>query len=238
VERPIIIRPGPFGVIAAADSRRGIFDMHNEALRAREIPVDAVFIGDSITDMWALDVYVRGTSGGYIANRGISGDRTTFARRRFAVDVLQLGPRLAVVKIGVNNTWDLDIWWDPSLIRAPQDIEDEIVADSEAMVQAARDAGIAVALCSILPTDIPFNGNNARRNALIARANGRLHGLATREGAIYVDYHSHLVSDDGLTLRPGLAADGLHPHTVGYEVMARVLLDTLAGTGIEAIKGR
>jgi lysophospholipase L1-like esterase len=238
LERPTLIKPGPFAVVAAADSRRGVFDMHNDALLAHGAPVDAVFIGDSITDMWALDVYFRGASGGYVVNRGIGGDRTTFVRRRFAADVAQLRPQLAVIEIGVNNTWDLDVWWDPALIRTPGDIENEIVVDIEAMVQAARGAGAAVALCSILPTDIPFNGNNAARNRLIARSNDRLKELAAREGATYVDYHCHLAAEDGLTLRSGLADDGLHPHTAGYEIMTGALLDTLRQAGVAAIEHR
>ncbi len=237
--RPTVLKPGLFGVEAAADSRRGVFDMHNEALLARGVPVDAVFIGDSITDMWALDAYFRGTSAaGSIVNRGIGGDRTPFVRRRFASDVLQLRPRLAVVKIGVNNTWDLDIWWDPSLIRAPGDIEDEIVGDVTVMVREARAAGMSVALCSTLPTDVPFNGNTAVRNGLIVRANDRLRDLARAEDAVYVDYHRHLVAGDGLTLRAGLADDGLHPHSIGYDIMAGVLLDTLAVAGHDEISAR
>jgi lysophospholipase L1-like esterase len=238
VNRPAVIRPGVFGMDVAADRRRGVFDYHNEALLALKLPVDAVFIGDSITDMWALDAFFQGARGGFVVNRGIGGDRTPFVRRRFAADVLQLQPRLVVIKIGVNNAWDLDIWWDAGLIRTPEAIEEEIVTDVEAMVVAAREAGIAVALCSILPTDIPFNGNTAVRNGIIVRANRRLRDLAQRRGAVYVDYHSHLVSEDGQTLRSGLADDGLHPHVQGYEMMATILLDTLAAAGIEAIKPR
>src|SRR5579883_1180889 len=101
MERPALIRPGEFSVEAMADRRRGVFDYHNEALLAAGAPIDAVFIGDSITDMWALDAFFQG-SGGFLINRGIGGDRTPFVRRRFAADVLQLKPRLTVLKIGVN----------------------------------------------------------------------------------------------------------------------------------------
>jgi lysophospholipase L1-like esterase len=236
-ERPTIIKPGVFAIQAAADSRRGVFDYHNEALIARGVPIDAVFIGDSITDMWALDVFFQGSTG-FIVNRGIGGDRTPFVRRRFDADVIQLQPRLVVIKIGVNNTWDLGIWWDDTLRRTAEEIEAEIVTDSEAMVRAARAAGIAVALCSILPTNVPFNGNTAERNALIARVNQRLRAMAQEQGAVYVNYHQQFVADDGLTLRPGLADDGLHPHVVGYEIMATVLLKTLREAGIDAIGPR
>jgi lysophospholipase L1-like esterase len=237
VDRPNLIRPGVFGVQAMADSRRGVFDYQNEALLATGTPIDAVFIGDSITDMWALDVFFEGSSG-FLVNRGIGGDRTPFVRRRFEADVLQLRPRLAIILIGVNNTWDLDIWWDATLRRTPEQIEEEILADNAAMVAAACEAGIAVALCSILPTDVPFNGNTAVRNELIARVNERQREIARREGAIYVDYHRHLVAGDGLTLREGLADDGLHPHVLGYDLMADALIDTLHRANNEVLQRR
>jgi lysophospholipase L1-like esterase len=76
------------------------------------------------------------------------------------------------------------------------------------------------------------------RNALIARANARLRTMAGKHGAVYVDYHRLLAAEDGLTLRPGLADDGLHPHVVGYEIMAGVLLETLAAAGIDVLTSR
>lgn len=41
--------------------------------------------------------------------------------------------------------------------------------------------------------------------------------------AVYVDYHTALVDEDGLSLRDGLSFDGLHPHVIGYDRMAEVL---------------
>ncbi|HLZ10487.1 MAG TPA: GDSL-type esterase/lipase family protein, partial [Chloroflexota bacterium] len=169
LNRPPVIRPGFFGLEAAADSRRHVFDAHNEAHLAENVLIDAVFIGDSITDWWALDAFFEGASG-FVVNRGIGGDRTPFVRRRFDADVLQLQPRFVVVQIGVNNTWDLDTPWDPSVYRTPNEIEDEIVTDVEAMVAIAREREIVVALGSILPTNIPYKGTTDMRNDLILRA--------------------------------------------------------------------
>jgi lysophospholipase L1-like esterase len=211
-----------------------VFDSQNEALLAYGAPVDAVFIGDSITDMWALDMFFRGRSG-WVINRGVAGDRTPFVRRRFEADVVQLRPRLAVVLIGINNTWDMDVWWDHTQARPPEAIEEEIVADSTTMIRLATGAGIALALCSILPTAISFNGNTPMRNRLVVSTNRRLEQVARSGGAIYIDYHQQLVDQDGLSLRPELADDGLHPHVLGYEMMATTLLDSLATAGIEAI---
>jgi lysophospholipase L1-like esterase len=85
---------------------------------------------------------------------------------------------------------------------------------------------------------VPFNGNTPVRNALIRRANARLRTVAGRYGAVYVDYHHYLAAEDGLTLRPRLADDGLHPHVVGYDIMADVLLDTPTAAGIDVLAAR
>ena len=236
-ERPEFIKPGLFSLTAAADGRRGVFDMQNELLLAAGLPIGAVFIGDSITDMWALDAHFRST-GELLVNRGIGGDRTPFVRKRFEADVLQLHPRLVVIMIGVNNFWDLDLWWDLSQVRPPDEIEEEIVTDIAAMIEAASQKHITLAVCSILPTNIPFNGNTAIRNAAITRVNGRVQQLAQEQGAIFVDYHRHLVDEDGLTLRAGLAEDGLHPHSLGYRIMADTLLEALAEANMSFITRR
>lgn len=234
--RPQLIKPGVFGVAVAADARRGVFDAHNESLLAKHCTVDAVFMGDSITDMWAIDAYFQGTQG-LLVNRGIGGDITEFVRRRFAADVVQLHPRLVVLMIGVNNFWDLDTWWDASLLKTPQEIEEGIITDISATVKDALTNDIQVALCSILPTDVPFNGNTAIRNKSIKQVNERLKHIAQElQRVVFVDYHSHFIADDGLTLRDGVADDGLHPHAIGYNIMANVLLDTLKEAGISVLK--
>jgi lysophospholipase L1-like esterase len=235
--RPTVLRPGPFGVTANADTRRRVFDLQNEALLGYGVAVDAVFIGDSITDMWALDVFFKGTNG-FVINRGIAGDRTQFTRRRIAADVLQLHPRLVVLLIGINNTWDLDVWWDATLARTPETIENEIIADSITIIKAAKEAAVPLALCSILPTNIPFNGNSAIRNKLVVAANARLREVASQEGAVFVDYHRLLAEKDGLTMQVGVSDDGLHPHMVGYEIMANELLTALDAVGVRAIERR
>ncbi len=224
--RPQLIKPGIFGSVVAADARRGLFDGQNESILAKNCPVDAVFIGDSITETWALDAYFQGVSG-LLVNRGIGGDVTTYARKRFEADALQLHPRLIVLAIGVNNLWSLEAL-EPSLRRTSQDVNDEIVNDISAMVKDALTHDIPIAVCSILPTNLPFNMWNLLRNQTISQVNERLKHLAHElQGVVFIDYHSRFVADDGLTLRDGLADDGLHPHSIGYEIMANVLLDTL-----------
>lgn len=58
--------------------------------------------------------------------------------------------------------------------------------------------------------------------------------LCAAHGAVYVDYHSAVADQDGLTMQEGLSDDNLHPYVVGYNRMAAVLtplLENALGAG-------
>src|SRR2546421_6192368 len=101
VQRPTLIRPGEFGLVVAADARRGVFDSHNEALLASGVPIAAVFIGDSITDMWALDAFFHSPSG-FLVNRGIGGGLHPHMRPRFPAGDPLLRPRPPLVLLRLD----------------------------------------------------------------------------------------------------------------------------------------
>ncbi len=226
--RPEVIRPGMFSLGVAADSRRVEFDYCNESLLLAGVRPDVLFIGDSITHLWELQAYFGGT-GKILVNRGIGGDITTYLRKRFAADALQLTPRLIVMKIGTNDLgWMLEQLNDELTETVPENIA-AIVADANA-------AGIPIAICSILPiwgpSWYPNEEFTTRKNVQIAEVNRRLKAIAEQQGAIYVDYYSAMVAPDGALPRE-LADDGVHPHAVGYTMMARILRETLAAHAIE-----
>jgi lysophospholipase L1-like esterase len=225
-----IVKPGFFAAAAAADSRRGEFDIGNEILIAHNVPVDFVFIGDSITHMWELNAYF-GRGGHFVVNRGIGGDISSHVLRRFDADVIQLKPKHVVIKIGVNNFWGLDGWTIHDRKTAEQIIPG-LVDDIREMVRKANANGITPIVCSLLPTNLPQSGNNDIRNASIIKVNDRLQIVADEEAAVYVDYHSHMTQEDGARLREELADDGLHPHLLGYDIMAKSLIETLERKGI------
>jgi lysophospholipase L1-like esterase len=229
-KRMDIVKPGFFATAAAADSRRGEFDIGNEILIAHKVPVDFVFIGDSITHMWELQTYF-GRGGQFIVNRGIGGDISSHVLRRFDADVIQLKPKYVAIKIGVNNFWALDGW--TALDRKPADqIISGLVDDIREMVKRSQENGITPIVCSVLPTYMPQSGNNDIRNASIVEVNRQLKELSDEKNAIYVDYHSLMTAEDGVRLRDGLADDGLHPHLLGYDIMASALIDTMEQKGI------
>ncbi|MGG1555599.1 GDSL-type esterase/lipase family protein [Paenibacillus ferrarius] len=229
-KRVEMVKPGFFGMAAAADSRRGEFDLGNEVLIAHQVPVDFVFIGDSITHMWELNGYF-GRRGSLVVNRGIGGDISSHVLRRFEADVIQLKPKHVVIKIGVNNFWALDGATAEQRKTAEQ-IMPDLVQDIQDMMIKAKEHDIIPVICSILPTNMPQSGNNALRNESIRQVNEQLQQIANEQGAIYVDYHSRMTTEDGLQLRDELADDGLHPHVLGYDIMADCLREELARKGI------
>lgn len=226
VTRESVLKPGMFGTAAAADSRRQEFDFGNEQLLLAGVRPDALFIGDSITHLWELQAYFG--AGKVVINRGIGGDISTHVRRRFAADALQLQPRLVVMKIGTNDLgWGLDQLSDASA--------DTVCENIAAMAADAQAAGVPLAICSILPVWgpnwYPSEEFQKLKNAQIISVNARLRAIAEETGAIYVDYFSRMVGPDGLLPRD-YADDGVHPHAVGYSIMAQVLRETLTGQGI------
>ncbi|MBT2757808.1 G-D-S-L family lipolytic protein [Mesobacillus foraminis] len=219
--RPDLVRPGMFGGVVSADTRRNVFDYHNEVLISHGAEIEFLFIGDSITDMWDIETYFGG-HGKRILNRGIGGDMTPYLLRRFEADCVQLKPQYAIILIGVNNTWALDAWREMDR-KEPEAIQAEIVGDILEMVDTAKRNAIVPVMCSILPTRIDTNKQTGQRNELIIEINKQLREEAAQQNVPFVDYHSYMVDGDGKTLLPGLAEDGLHPHVLGYNIMAEAL---------------
>jgi len=230
MKRPEIVSPGTFGVVIAADARRIEFDLKNESILHRGIPVDFVFLGDSITHYWELEAYFH-SNDGLILNRGIAGDGTEFALRRFQADVIQLKPKTAVVMLGVNDTKFRSVFPSASSPLNPDSdkIVHTIVNNIRQIAHMATDHGIEMAVCSILPLHLPLSSRSGECNQIISRANQALKVFSGKQGLPFVDYHSRFVREDGLTMRDDLTDDGIHPHSGGYEIMAQILTETLQG---------
>lgn len=229
-QRYAIVRPGLFSPENGADKRRPEFDAHNEVLVYRNVPVDFVFLGDSITDYWDVQTYFGG-QGNTIVNRGIGAEITSIALRRYEADVIQLKPKHVINKLGINNMFPLDAWNEEDR-REPNDIHRDIVGDLTEMILMAREYGIKPIVCSILPVYLDTLASTPYKNDFIVRVNESLRAMAEEMQVIYVDYHRHIVQQDGQTLRPELAYDGIHPNVYGYNIMADTLRDELRKQGI------
>ena len=186
--------------------------------------VDAVFIGDSITEFWGLadpDLF----SGG-IVNRGISGQTSPQILLRFMADVIALRPRIVHILCGGN---DMAGNTGPT---TPQDYRNNVLA----MIELARGHGVQVILGALTPFNlISWNPAIGDLRARTAELNRWQNDLARERGLVRADYFSVLADDEGL-LRPQFHRDGVHPTRAGYAAMRpvadRALREALARPGM------
>jgi len=192
----------------------GYYRRANAALGGQS--VDVVFIGDSITEMWAVaDPGLF--SGGYI-NRGISGQTSPQILLRFMADVVALRPRAVHLMCGINdvagNTGP----------NTPADYQNNV----HAMLDLAQTHGIGVILASLTPAaGFTWSPEISGVAARVHDLNAWLVDLAARRGLVFADYHTALTSPDG-ALRPELTRDGVHPTSAGYRLMRPVLARAVA----------
>ena len=188
----------------------GYYADDNRALLASKVPVDIVFMGDSITEGW-FDKRPSFFSSGRI-DRGIGGQTTSQMVLRTMSDVVALEPRAVHIMGGTNdiagNTGPMTAEMSEANVRAMTDI--------------AQRQGIKVLIASIPPAgNFPWAPGIETRGA-IAELNRRLRLLAHRTGTTFVDYHP--VLDDGTgAMKPGLSDDGVHPTATGYDAMATII---------------
>ena len=175
-----------------------------------------VFFGDSITDMWKLDVSFPGKP--YV-NRGISGQTTPQLLIRFRPDVIDLHPKVVVILAGTN---------DIAGNTGPESLE-QIEGNYASIAELARAHEMKVIYASVLPvheyTAEAGDMFTQRPPEKIMTLNRWLKNycasssLDPRTGCGYLDYFSAMVDDKGY-LKKELADDGLHPNDAGYKIMA------------------
>ena len=191
------------------------FKAENELVIENKAPVKMVFMGNSITEGWKLFDPNFFNSTDYV-NRGIGGQTTPQMLIRFKQDVLDLKPKGVVILAGTN---------DIAGNTGPMSIQ-EIYNQIESMAGLAALNKIEVFLCSVLPVyDYPWKPGLKPAPKIVA-INEMLKTLAGEKNYLYIDYFSEM-SDDKNGLKASLGADGVHPNEKGYEIMKRVLLNTI-----------
>jgi lysophospholipase L1-like esterase len=170
---------------------------------------NVVFIGDSITESWALEPVF--TAHPEFIGRGISGQTTPQMLVRFYADVIALQPAVVHIMAGTNDVAE----------NTGPETDGQIESYIEAMALLARAHGIRVVLASIPPTrDFPWRpGLNP--SPRIRRLNDWIRAYAAHHHLIYADYWHALASPDG-GMNPEMAEDGVHPNPRGYAVMLPV----------------
>ena len=173
-----------------------------------------VFMGDSITQSWAIADPNLFSDG--IVNRGISGQTTPQMLVRFQADVVALQPAAVHIMAGTN---------DVAGNSGPNSIED-YQNNIKAMVTLAKAAGIRVILGAIPPTSGFTWKPEVEPAPRIAELNAWLRQFAKTEKLAFIDYHTALAAPGG-ALRPELTYDGVHPNDAGYDAMASLVRPAL-----------
>ena len=209
--------------------KREEFNRKNSQIVVNDIPVDMLFIGDSITEAFETNMYFR--EYGFIVNRGIGGEKLSELIKRFQADCLDLKPRLAIVASGINDTSPIyyEMKAGKKITRADEDaLLCEMERNYRFLLEKAQNAKVKMWLASVLPL-----GTNDFRSELILRINGVIQRLCNEYDTVYIDYHSALCEEDGKTLKNVHFGDDLHPHVKGYNIMYSVVKELLEKYAIE-----
>jgi len=180
----------------------------------KEISARVVFLGDSITDNWD-DHTTFFQDNGFI-NSGICGETTSQMLSRMDSQVIAYKPEVMVFLGGIN-----DIARNQGYVS-----NEKIMENISTIATKAKNAGIKVVLCSILPiNDIYWNKSivlsEARTSVL--DMNKRIKDCCDKQGYTFCDYYP-LMSDGKGGIIASYTPDGLHPNKTGYAVMEPYVL--------------
>ncbi|MGH6998126.1 MAG: GDSL-type esterase/lipase family protein, partial [Phenylobacterium sp.] len=179
------------------------------AANAKAQGVEAVFMGDSITELWMVADPAFFSAAR--ADRGISGQTSAQMLLRFRADVVALKPKVVHILAGTN---DVAGNLGPS---RPEDFKNNI----RAMADIADANGIAVVLGAIPPADRFLWRAGLKPAAQIGELNAWLEGFAASRGYVFADYHRAMATPQG-AMRPAFSKDFVHPNRAGYAVMAPI----------------
>jgi lysophospholipase L1-like esterase len=191
------------------------FRTANGETRIAGMESKVVFMGDSITQLWAFadpDVFSGGNR-----NRGISGQTTPQMLIRFRADVVNLKPAAVHILAGIN---------DIAGNTGPTTLTD-MTNNIQSMVEIAKANGITVILATPLPAD-HFNWQPDQKPAeAVAALAAWIRRYAAEQNLILADYYPVLATPDG-ALKPDLGPDGVHPNKAGYALMKPILEAAIA----------
>jgi lysophospholipase L1-like esterase len=200
------------------DNLRRFAEANSRLGPAQPSKVRAVFLGDSITDLWHLNEYFPERD---FLNRGISGQITGEMLGRMKADVLDRKPAVVLILGGTND-----------LARG---VAIETIENNLSMIgDLAQAHQIRPVFASVLPvSDYHKNVNPSYAQTLhrppgqILEINRWLMNFCRQRNFIYLDYFSKMVDSAGY-LRADVSDDGLHPNAAGYRIMAPLALDAIA----------
>jgi lysophospholipase L1-like esterase len=191
-------------------SELGRYQRKNQSLPANS-PGRVVFYGDSITDFWPTDDPSSFFPGKPYIGRGVTGQSTDGMLWRFQQDVIDLHPAAVVILAGAND-----------VVLPDRHITfQETTTNLQAMVNLARQHGIRVILCSLLPVSHYAQPQQTVFSKEIVALNHWIQIYAAHQHLTYIDYYSAMADQSG-AMNNAFTVDGLHPNAAGYSVMQQL----------------
>ena len=194
------------------------YEKDNMEIKGIDDPNRVVFMGNSITEGWLYFNKSFFIENPFI-NRGIGGQTTPQMLIRFKPDVVNLKPNSVVILAGIN---DIAGNTGPMVIS-------NIAENIFSMSEIAKEYGIKVFICSVLPAkDFPWSPNLDPANKVI-KLNKILKDYCLKNDIVYVDYYSKMNDGEGGLKVPEYtsANDLVHPNSDGYAVMESVILNAI-----------
>ena len=172
-----------------------------------------------------------------VVNRGVGGDHTERARKRFEADVLSENPDLVVIQFGINDA-AVDVWKDPPA-TGPRISRERFLENLKYFVATLRESGCMV----ILMTPNPLRWSKKIRELygkppydpddvlgfeapFFRDYVEAVRTLAERKGIPLVDIYGVYQNEEAETGRTAedYLLDGIHPNDKGHELVAGRLL--------------
>ncbi len=182
------------------------------SLGAARAQVNAVFMGNSITELWLRYHGAQFFTPNSYIGKGISGQVTAQMLGRFKGDVINNKPKAVVIMAGIN-----DIAQNQGYIAV-----EKIMENIATMVTRAQEAGITPVLCTTLPAS-GFGWTTVVAPAPIVRTlNTLIEEYSRTNGIVFVDYYSAFVNSIG-GMDTDFCNDRVHPEPSGYELLEQII---------------
>ncbi|MCK5130126.1 MAG: hypothetical protein KAQ68_09745 [Clostridiales bacterium] len=188
---------------------------NNNNVKKITITDNIVFLGDSITESYNLNMYFPNHS---VINAGVWGDRTDDAARRLKKDVLEHNPAKAFILLGVN-----DIGHDRTNEDITNRIKDIILKIQKECPQTK------IYLLSVYPLNVSdfsswFSPMSTDINRTVDDLNVLLYKLAKELEIPYIDVSKYLKNSNN-ELKKEFTEEGLHLTEAAYVKITEVLID-------------
>lgn len=182
-----------------------------EELKKKE---NIVFLGDSITEIYPINKIYGDLP---IIKSGVSGYKTEDILKRMDSMVYRYNPTKVILLIGTNDI-SKDIS-EENLNKTQKNIEKII----NGIKKNRKNAKIYIESIYPVNRNIKIEMVSERTNEAIKQLNKKIKKYCKEENITYINMYDELLDSDG-NFDSELTYDGLHPSSLGYAKITRILL--------------